>query len=208
MTFISSAGGRGFRGAFKGAAVMGAAALIGLGAPRGAWADDEPGFGGAAVGRKERAIGVGTALGGGFGSAGQGISGAFLLPTAELQFFMPAEYSIDVSVPVLNMALVSALTGGVLLGGDMFFNVNAGDGRVRFVGGPGIGFAFAEINNRSVAAVKIPAQIGFEALSKRRTFGFKLMARPWVEAGDGGFGGGLLGVVAFSGYVLSDTTSD
>lgn len=158
--------------------------------------------------KRERSAGFGTAFGGGFSSAGDGMSGALLLPTAELQIFLPREYSIDVSMPVLNIALLSALTGGLWLAGDLYFNVNAGQGELRFVAGPGVGFAHASAGSDKVTSLKIPFQIGFEALSKKRTFGFKLVARPWFEIADTGYssatGGGLIGALVFSGYSLSD----
>lgn len=161
-----------------------------------------------AFGGKERSFGFGTAFGGGFSGAGGGMTGAFLLPTAELQIFLPSEYSIDVTVPVLNIALSSALLGGLVVGSDLYFNVNAGKGKARLVAGPGIGFAYAEVGSVSVTAIKVPAQLGFEVLSKKRTFGFKMVARPWLEFGVGGssrgLGGGLLGALVFSGYGLSD----
>lgn len=158
--------------------------------------------------KKERSVGFGTAFGGGFAAAGDEKAPALLLPTLELQIFTPREFSIDLTLPVFNMVLGSALTKGMVLGADMFFNVNAGSGRARFVAGPGIGFAYASVGNITVTAVKLPAQIGFEVLSKKRTFGFKLLARPWVEFAQGdsasGVGGGLLGALVFSGYSLSD----
>lgn len=158
--------------------------------------------------KRERSAGFGTAFGGGFSSAGDGMSGAFLLPTAELQIFLPREYSIDVTMPVLNIALLSALTGGLWLAGDLYFNVNAGQGELRFVAGPGVGFAHASAQGSKVTSLKIPFQIGLESLSKKRTFGLKLLARPWFEIADTGYssatGGGLIGALVFSGYSLSD----
>lgn len=158
--------------------------------------------------KRERSAGFGTAFGGGFSSAGDGMAGAFLLPTAELQIFLPREYSIDVTMPVLNIALLSALTGGLWLAGDLYFNVNAGQGELRFVAGPGVGFAHASAQGSKVTSLKIPFQIGLESLSKKRTFGLKLLARPWFEIADTGYssatGGGLIGALVFSGYSLSD----
>jgi hypothetical protein len=158
--------------------------------------------------RRERSFGFGTAFGGG-ASGGAGAWGpALLLPTAELQVFMPGEFSIDVSVPVLNMALGSTLIGGTLVGGDLYFSLSAGEGQTRLIAGTGVGFAYVSIGQDAVTSVKIPLQLGFEVLSKRRTFGFKLLARPWLEfANDGATtqtGGGFLAALAFSGYALSD----
>jgi hypothetical protein len=161
---------------------------------------------------RERSVGFGTAFGGGATSAGQGLSGALLLPTAELQIFLPGEYSIDLSMPVLNMALGSALIGGTLVGADIYFNVNAGKERTRLVAGPGIGFGYVSAQGQSAFSLKIPAQLGFEVLSKKRSFGFKMLARPWLELASGTysstFGGGVMAALVFSGYALSDRDSE
>ncbi|MBK8251478.1 MAG: hypothetical protein IPK82_02270 [Polyangiaceae bacterium] len=159
----------------------------------------------------QRVFGIGTSFGGGVagadaltGSTGATIVPALLLPTLELQLFLPGEYSIDLVAPVLNMAVTSAVLGGTFINMDLMFNANVGKGKMRFVVGPGVGFSHAQVDSSTATSFRIPAQLGFEALSKRRGFGFKFMARPWVEFATGSatdaVGGGLLGVVAFSGY--------
>lgn len=157
---------------------------------------------------RERSFGFGTAFGGGFSGGANGSGPALLLPTAELQIFLPGEFSIDVSVPLLNMALGSVLIGGTLVGGDLYFSLSAGEGKTRFVAGAGVGFAYVSAHYDTVTAVKVPLQLGFEVLSKRRTFGFKVLARPWLEFANDGYatqaGGGLLGALVFTGYALSD----
>jgi hypothetical protein len=166
------------------------------------------------LGRRHRVFGFGTAFGGGFaaastlsGSSTHVVSPAFLLPTLELQAFLPREYSIDLVVPVASMILSSAVLGGTVVNMDAYFNANIGDGKMRCVIGPGIGFSYLDIHGQSAASVRFPAQLGFEALSKSRGFGFKLLARPWAEVASGSsasaVGGGLLGVLVFSGYATS-----
>lgn len=168
---------------------------------------------------RRRLFGIGTSFGGGFSAAStfngpsqSAVSPALLLPTLELQAFLPGEYSLDLVVPVATMALSSAVLGGTVVNMDLYFNVNAGKGKTRFVFGPGIGFTYLDARGSSAASLRIPAQIGFESLSKKRGFGFKMLARPWMEVATGSsadaIGGGLLGVLVFSGYVTSDPNSD
>jgi hypothetical protein len=176
---------------------------------------------------RHRVFGLGSAFGGGVqsvtsvsstGSTSYGgkITGAVLLPSLELQFFLPKEYSIDLSVPVTNMVLISAISKGYYISADLMFNVNAGSGSTRFVAGPGIGFTTAKFTiftnlvgspRTTVTTVRIPGQIGVEWLSKKRNFGFKLLARPWLDiapsAATNNIGGGVLGVLDFMGYVTS-----
>jgi hypothetical protein len=163
-------------------------------------------------GGRERSFGVGTALGGGMSAAKDPygsslVSPAFLGPTLELQLFLPREYSIDVSVPITNIAVVSALVKGFYFNMDAFFNANVGRGTTRFVIGPGLGFATLSAGPASASSLRIPGQLGFEVLSKKRTFGFKMLARPFAEVAFGtagsATGGGIMGALVFTGYTLS-----
>ena len=165
--------------------------------------------------RPKREFGLGTAMGGGFAAAtmtssrrsGSSLGPALLLPTLELQFFASGGYSVDISVPITNMILVSNALKGVVVTTNFMFNVNAGKGSTRLVFGPGFGFSVVAIDHGTAGSLRIPAQLGFEVLNKKQSFGFKLLARPWLEiaAGSEGnaIGGGILGVIAFSGYATS-----
>lgn len=164
---------------------------------------------------RRRTAGFGTAFGGGFSAAkanstyGQTLfSPMWLGPTMEMQFFFPEEYSIDLSVPITNIVVGSAAVKGFYFNMDMFFNANAGKGKTRFIVGPGIGFSHLSAGYDSANSLRIPAQLGFEVLSKSRGFGFKMLARPFVEFAFGtradAVGGGLLGAIVFSGYATRD----
>ena len=174
----------------------------------------------------QRSFGFGTAIGGGFGgrevganprfnsAEGTGAFGALLLPTLEAQIFLPREFSVDVTIPVTNIAILSAAQGTFFFNTDVFFNFNLGRGALRLVLGPGLGFSVVagkETTSGNIRTIvvgtgtlRIPAEVGLEILTRRRFFGFKVLARPWAEVGGGdGFtfgGGGLLGVLVFSFY--------
>lgn len=159
---------------------------------------------------RRRVFGIGTAFGGGAAattissSSNSGVSPALLLPTLEVQFFTSREYSIDVTIPLANMVLVSEALGGFIFTTDTFFNVNVGSGSARLVAGPGLGFSFAVLPRGSAGSFRLPAEVGLEVLNKKRSFGFKLLARPWAEFASGsaasGIGGGVLGMIGFYRY--------
>ncbi|APR85904.1 Hypothetical protein A7982_11253 [Minicystis rosea] len=163
----------------------------------------------------QRVFGLGTALGGGVFTAGfVGLGGTvksagalpyILLPSLEFKYFLqPQDFSIDVSIPVTNMIIGSAASGGFYFGADAFFNFNLGKGSVRGVLGPGLGFEVYAAGGSAAGAVRIPAEIGFEALTSGRHFGFSLMARPWFElipaGGASVIGGGAMLALGFMGY--------
>lgn len=167
--------------------------------------------------RPARIFGAGTAIGGGVaaytvaGSTGStstsGISPALLLPSLEIQGFLPGEYSIDVSVPLTNIIVIAALSDVFLWNTDFFFNFNFGDGGVRGIVGPGLGFSVATVSGSTAGSLRLPAELGVEFLTAESGFGFKMMARPYAEfafaqgSSARGIGGGVLGVLAFTGYV-------
>jgi hypothetical protein len=171
-----------------------------------------------------RFFGVGSAIGGGVGAAallggfgsaatGTGIIPVVYLPTLELRYFLrPHIFSIDLSVPLTNMILVSALLPGVYVAADAYLTFELGRDTVRFVAGPGLGFEVLHVSDsgggQSVSvtggAIRIPGQIGFEALTSGRHFGFMLLARPFAEVvpvgGVSVFAGGASLVLDFMGY--------
>ncbi len=173
----------------------------------------------------ERRWGLGTTLGGGvavssaFAAGMSSTSGpvfALLFPTFDARIFLSGGYSVDLSVPVLNLAVVMASLKLFAWQTDGYFNFNFGRSSVRFLLGPGLGFTtlIGSLMGTSVAgfSLRIPAVIGMEVLSAQRGFGFQLAARPWVEfaiagaavgsssAVGGGVGGGALLTIGFFGY--------
>lgn len=153
--------------------------------------------------------GIGTAFGAGFSAGPRSTPSLALgLPSLEVQSFTRRGHSIDISLPIFNMLYVLGLSGGkvVVLGVDFFYNFNLGSGRVRFLVGPGLGLAAGIVGDVGVFALRIPAEVGVEFLTKKRGFGFKILARPWAEVGYAGniagavFGGGLMGALGLSWY--------
>ena len=165
--------------------------------------------------RPRRVFGIGSAMGGGFAvttvtsssRSDSALGPALLLPTLEMQFFLSSGPSIDITMPITNMILVSTALEGVVVTADVFFNVNSGKGSTRLVAGPGVGFTVVKLDRGSAGSFRLPAQLGFEVLNKKQSFGFKLLARPWFEFASGSnasaIGGGMLGMIAFSGYATS-----
>lgn len=71
--------------------------------------------------------------------------------------------------------------------------------------GPGLGFTAGAVQGETAASIRFPAELGLELLTSGNGFGFKVLARPWFEvaptsAADA-IGGGLIGLLGFSGYV-------
>ncbi len=161
-----------------------------------------------------RVFGAGTALGAGVAAAtasdgaveSDALGLALLLPTLELQAFLPDEYSIDISLPITNIAVVPIFTGWFAWTTDVYFNFNFGSGIARGIVGPGLGSSIivSTKGDGAVGSFRVPAEVGLELNTVNEAFGFKVMARPWLEVGAGevsGVGGGVLGVIGFSGYV-------
>ncbi|HTJ84400.1 MAG TPA: hypothetical protein VL400_21930 [Polyangiaceae bacterium] len=162
-----------------------------------------------------RVFGIGTALGAGVATDSVGFNFddpipddlryAVELPTLELQGFLPNEWSIDLSLPVTNMIVGKAATDVFTWRSDVFLNFNLGSGIVRGILGPGIGFAIIVGNSISTGTLRLPAELGVEINDSDEDFGFKIMARPWLEflpdvRGTDPVGAGVVGLVGFSGY--------
>jgi hypothetical protein len=163
-----------------------------------------------------RNFGFGTAFGGGilsasaFGPTGASVGSldilpAIYLPTFEAQFFIDHRYSIDWTVPVVNVAIASAIIGAFAFQTDVFFNFNIGKGNARMILGPGLGFSLVAGDGGAVGSIRIPAEIGIEAITNNEVFGFKVMARPWLEivpiSEVSVVGGGAVLELGFSGYL-------
>jgi hypothetical protein len=119
-------------------------------------------------------------------------------------------HSLDISVPLVNAILTSARLRGFHITADFFYNFNPGEKQVRAVLGPGLGLAAGGGNGLSQFLLRVPAEVGLEILTREQNFGFKLLARPWFEAGrlaiEGDplatVGGGVLVSLGIAGYRL------
>jgi hypothetical protein len=164
---------------------------------------------------RHRVLGLGTAGGGGFNAAtvlsstsktpgSTNVVGVLTLPTLEGRFFLGASrWSVDVTLPVTNLVVVSAVVGGFFFNMDAFLAFNLGRGPLRLVVGPGLGLSAVSGKDVTGASLRIPAEIGAELLVFRENLGVALLARPWLEIAGGtsqAVGGGLTGVVGVFGY--------
>ncbi|MFO0611613.1 MAG: hypothetical protein U0414_03425 [Polyangiaceae bacterium] len=163
----------------------------------------------------QRRFGMGTAFGAGFGAftvasptgstISSGIAPALMLPTLELQGFLPNDFSFDVTTPLVNEIIASAVLGGFVFNADVFLDFNLGEGNVQCVLGPGVGFSVAAYKSATVGSFRVPAEVGFEILTNNQAFGFKVLARPWIEFAGGdtvsAIGGGAVALLGLSGYV-------
>jgi hypothetical protein len=165
---------------------------------------------------RQRVVGLGSAAGGGFAAVtltsatgastnASSLLPAAMLPTLEGQIFLGRrEWSIDVTVPLTNMIVVSGVVGGFFFQTDAFFNFNLGSGVARFIVGPGLGVSVVAAKSVNGAAFRVPAELGIELLLANKHIGIKLLARPYVEFAGGtaqAVGGGVIGLLGLSGYV-------
>lgn len=175
--------------------------------------------------QQRRAWGLGTALGGGFAGASLVTTAggstylrpALMLPSFEARIFLRSGFSIDISAPILNSVITSAAYRGIAWITDVYFNFNVGQGSVRLLAGPGLGFAViaGSVLAASVAgaSLRVPGVIGLEILTPGRGFGFQILAQPWLEialagaatstasASGSAVGGGAIFLLGFVGYV-------
>jgi hypothetical protein len=182
--------------------------------------------------RYDRVFGIGTILGGGFtvatlttstgSSSASGVNGAIMLPTIELQGFITPAASIGVSIPITNIIIASAALGGVVFSGQALFEIGVGHDFVRGIFGIGLGgdYVSGSFFDTSITGggLQIPGEIGIELSSARKGFGFRFLARPYIEIGSstsrdlvtmettGGsyVGGAVLFAVGFYAYIARE----
>ncbi|MCA9720392.1 MAG: hypothetical protein KC468_37365, partial [Myxococcales bacterium] len=153
----------------------------------------------------------------GFALPGEGALGllALQLPTFDMAFFLRSRHAIEVSVPVVNIALTPLF--GALIGvplfvwrTDVFYNFNVGERRTRFVAGPGLGFSVGGASGAFQLGLRIPAELGLEVLSTSKGVSFRMLLRPFfevyaltgsqVESTGAVYGGGALLGLGVMGY--------
>ena len=163
-----------------------------------------------------RRFGGGTMVGGGFTRMDYNFPGVdpnkpfYLLPTIELKFFLADAFSLDLSVPVVNIAASNALQDYFFFTAEAYamFHPSAPSSVELFVG-PGFGISYAKWSkdplSESGYAFHIPARIGLEFNNAARTFSFIVAGKPFFSLVHGGSsdvrpGGGVLielGVMAY-----------
>lgn len=109
----------------------------------------------------------------------------FTAPTFELQMFAPELYSVDLSTSLTGTIFAAGFDDALHFTQDAYFTFHLGKGVARFVGGPGVGFTVVmhedERGVQSGNSLRLLSQFGLELLTKNEAFGFKLVARPWLE---------------------------
>lgn len=143
----------------------------------------------------------------------------YLLPTLEMKVFLGDTVSLDLSVPVVNIAASNAVMDHFYITGEAFvnFHPSAPSSWELFVA-PGIGFSYAswEDEERNLSgegwAFHVPVRIGMELNNARRTFSVFVAVRPFFSLvhgakGDNSPGGGAfleIGLMAYSVKYQSD----
>jgi hypothetical protein len=169
-----------------------------------------PGVASAQFAVGHRRFGGGTMVGGGFSRMDYNFPGVdankplYLLPTIELKVFLADAFSLDLSVPVVNIAASNSLQDYFFFTAEVYamFHPSAPSSVELFVG-PGFGFSYAKWSNDEQRLTEegysfhVPARIGLEFNNARRTFSFILAARPFFSlvhggSGDNRPGGGVL----------------
>jgi hypothetical protein len=169
-----------------------------------------------------RRFGGGTMVGAGYSRMDYQFPGVdldkpfnfILLPTIELKFFLGDAFSLDLSVPVVNIAASNALQDYFFFTAEAYAMFHPGaPSSVELFVGPGFGFSYAKWTNDALHASSsgyafhIPARIGLEFNSARRTFSFIVAARPFFSLVHGGSGenkpgGGVLLELGIMAYMV------
>jgi len=178
-------------------------------------------FGQYAVGH--RTFGIGTVAGVGYSRMDYQFPGIepgepfYLLPTLEMKVFLGDRLSIDLSVPVVNIAASQALQDYFFVTGDIYLNFHpsAPHSSWELFAAVGLGVDYAswegeDENGQTLSesgyAFHIPARVGMEFNNRRRNFSLFVAARPFFSLVRGGSdetrpgGGGMLevGIMAYT----------
>lgn len=140
-----------------------------------------------------------------------------LLPTLELKYFLSDKLSIDLSMPIVNVALSNALRDYFFVTGEAYLNFHASaPSSMELFVAPGIGFSYArdsyEEGGRDIVeeawAFHVPVRIGVEFNNARRNFSWIVAVRPFFNLvhghqGDINPGGGVMLELSFMAYGVS-----
>lgn len=142
---------------------------------------------------------------------------AYLLPTIELKLFPMDTLSIDISVPVANIAASNAIRDYFLFTGEAYVNFHpSAPAQWELFIAPGIGFSYAHqsfdnagvTEDHELLLFHIPTRIGMEyQFDRRRHFSVFIAARPFFSlahspGGPTRPGGGALLEIGFMGYTV------
>jgi hypothetical protein len=138
----------------------------------------------------------------------------YLLPTLELKVFLADTVSLDLSVPVVNIAASNAIMDHFYVTGEAFvnFHPSAPSSWELFVA-PGIGFSYASWEDKDKGlsgegwAFHVPVRIGMELNNARRNFSVFVAVRPFFslvhgDRGDNSAGGGAFLEIGLMAYAI------
>jgi hypothetical protein len=140
---------------------------------------------------------------------------AYELPTLELKVFLTDVVSLDLSVPVTNIAASNALKKYFHISGELYVNFHpTAPSTFELFVAPGIGFSYASWNDDlgnalSSYAFHVPVRLGLEiSISRSRSFSFFVALKPFFSLvhggkGDNSAGGGGLLEIGLMGYMVN-----
>lgn len=185
--------------------------LLGL-VPTPAWAQY-------AVGH--RTFGIGTAAGVGYTRMDYNFPDVdpdqlfYLLPTLEMKVFLGDTLSLDLSVPVVNIAASNALQDYFFVTGELYVNFHPSAPRSSWelFAAPGFGVSYAAWEDDDSGekddgyAFHIPVRVGMEFNNQRRNFSFFIAVRPFFSlvhggSGDNSAGGGGMLEIGLMAYTI------
>ena len=139
----------------------------------------------------------------------------WLLPTVEFKLFLGDTFSLDLSVPVVNIAASNALQKYFFFTSEIFANFHpAAPSRIELFVAPGFGIDYASwkedepgTGTASAYALHIPVRVGLEFNNARRTFSIAVAVRPFFSlihggSGDNGAGGGGVVEITLMAYAV------
>jgi hypothetical protein len=138
----------------------------------------------------------------------------WLLPTVELKVFLGDALSLDLSVPVVNIAASNAIQKYFFFTTEAYVNFHpSAPSAIELFVAPGVGFSYAgwkSDDGKSTAgayAFHVPVRIGLEFNNARRTFSVAVALRPFFSlihggSGDNGAGGGGIVEVTLMAYMV------
>jgi hypothetical protein len=168
-----------------------------------------------------RTFGIGTAVGLGYSRMDYQFPDVepgqlfYLLPTLELKVFFNDTISLDMSVPVVNIAASNALQDYFFVTGELYLDFHPTAPRTSWelFAAPGIGVSYAAWKDEeqglteSGYAFHVPVRVGMEFNNQRRNLSFFVAVRPFFSlvhggSGDNTAGGGGMLEIGLTAYTV------
>ena len=139
----------------------------------------------------------------------------YLLPTLEMKVFLGDTLSLDLSVPVVNIAASNYLNDYFFVTGEVYLNFHptAPQSSWELFAAPGIGVSYASWEDEGEGlkedgyAFHIPVRVGMELNNQRRNFSLFIAVRPFFSLVHGGSedvspGGGAMLEIGLMAYTI------